>query len=350
MNNKKIIIFNIVLFLVVGSITAYSIAYNDTDFKMSVFDGIKINVPSGSEFVKIDNQYYKDNTRYLEINTSKNHTQVMNTKLNLENNENLSKIKIKELTNQTKSYISANGTVQIFIFNKDENEGILITNKNKTLAISMAKTVIFSNNKHENVNIQNEILNIENTTQNKPKNTETNTNGNTKIDSENNNNSSYSNDSSETNYANYPSQDMIYKHPYNLMSIAEARSLAEKNLNNESITIIGPYPISGAWLFIMKDKKGEDAGIINVYLTEDKVDVIYTDFIVSDDKESTWGVLSLAEARSLAENHMNSENITIIGPYLSELGFNFILQDNTGKNIGFLAIDRDTKEIYVVYE
>lgn len=266
----------------------------------------------------------------------------MNTKFRLKNDENLSKIKIKELTNKTESYISTNGTVQIFIFNKDENEGILITTKNKTLAIAMAKTVIFTNNNPKNMNIQNDFLNTKNKTQNKPKNTTTNF--------KNNNNNSHDNYSSETTgYANYPSEDMIHKYPYNLMSIAEARYLAEKQLNNDNITIIGPFPISGAWSFIMKDKQGKDAGFITVYLTKKEVSVTYTDYMISNDNESLWGILTIAEAKSLAEKYMNNDNITIIGPYLSELGFNFILQDRAEKNIGFLSINRDTKEIYVVY-
>lgn len=73
--NNKIIIFNIVLFLAVG-ITAYSIANNNVDFKTNVFNGIKISVPSGSEFFKVDTHYYKDTTRYLEVNIGINYNQL----------------------------------------------------------------------------------------------------------------------------------------------------------------------------------------------------------------------------------------------------------------------------------
>lgn len=134
----------LLLILIVGIISAGLVGANvlntDQSMKQQVFDGIKISVPSDSNFVKIGDGVYKDSGYGITINTFKNNNSMISF---LKNTNNSKVVPIKNQPPQSVAFKKGD-TISIMVTNGQE--GVSISSKDGELTSKIANNIVFSNN------------------------------------------------------------------------------------------------------------------------------------------------------------------------------------------------------------
>lgn len=134
----------LLLILIVGIISAGLVGANvlntDQSMKQQVFDGIKISVPSDSNFVKIGEGVYKDSGYGITINTFKNNNSMISF---LKNTNNSKVVPIKNQPPQSVAFKKGD-TISIMVTNGQE--GVSISSKDGELTSKIANNIVFSNN------------------------------------------------------------------------------------------------------------------------------------------------------------------------------------------------------------
>ena len=135
-----------VLFLIaiVGIISAGLVGANvlssDQSMKQEVFDGIKISVPSDSNFVKTADGVYKDSKYGVTINTFKNNESMINY---LKNTKNSKVVPVENQPPQSVAFKQGD-TINILVTNGQE--GVSVSSKDGGLTTKIANNIVFSDN------------------------------------------------------------------------------------------------------------------------------------------------------------------------------------------------------------
>ncbi|MEE0940211.1 hypothetical protein, partial [Methanobrevibacter sp.] len=135
-----------VLFLIaiVGIISAGLVGANvlssDQSMKQEVFDGIKISVPSDSDFVKTADGVYKDSKYGITIHTFKNNESMINY---LKNTKNSKVVPVENQPPQSVAFKKGD-TINILVTNGQE--GVSVSSKDGGLTTKIANNVVFSDN------------------------------------------------------------------------------------------------------------------------------------------------------------------------------------------------------------
>ena len=135
-----------VLFLIaiVGIISVGLVGANvlssDQSMKQEVFDGIKISVPSDSNFVKTGDGVYKDSKYGVTIHTFKNNDSMINYLKNTKNS------KIVPVENQPPQSVAFKKGDTINILVTNGHEGVSVSSKDGGLTTQIANNIVFSDN------------------------------------------------------------------------------------------------------------------------------------------------------------------------------------------------------------
>ena len=135
-----------VLFLIaiVGIISAGLVGANvlssDQSMKQEVFDGIKISVPSDSNFVKTADGVYKDSKYGVTIHTFKNNESMINY---LKNTKNSKVVPVENQPPQSVAFKQGD-TINILVTNGQE--GVSVSSKDGGLTTKIANNIVFSDN------------------------------------------------------------------------------------------------------------------------------------------------------------------------------------------------------------
>lgn len=132
------------LIVVVGIISAglvgANVINNDSTMKQLDFDGMKVSVPSGCEFVKVDDGVYKDDNYGITINTFNNNNSMIDFL------KNTKKSKVIPLENQPPQSVAFKKGDTISVLVTNGQEGMSISSKDGALSAEIANSIIFSNN------------------------------------------------------------------------------------------------------------------------------------------------------------------------------------------------------------
>lgn len=136
------------LILLAGAVSAglvgASLMTTDTTMKQEVFDGIKVSVPSDSDFIKVTDGVYKDSKYGIVINTFKNNNSMINY---LKNTKQSKIVPVKNQPPQSVAFKKGD-TLNILVTNGQE--GVSVSAKDGELVSKIANNIIFSNN-HKSV-------------------------------------------------------------------------------------------------------------------------------------------------------------------------------------------------------
>lgn len=113
---------------------------NDHSMKQDVFDGIKISVPSDSNFVKTGDGVYKDSKYGVTIHTFKNNDSMINYLKNTKNS------KIVPVENQPPQSVAFKKGDTINILVTNGQEGVSVSSKDGGLTTQIANNIVFSDN------------------------------------------------------------------------------------------------------------------------------------------------------------------------------------------------------------
>ena len=113
---------------------------NDHSMKQEVFDGIKISVPSDSNFVKTGDGVYKDSKYGVTIHTFKNNDSMINYLKNTKNS------KIVPVENQPPQSVAFKKGDTINILVTNGQEGVSVSSKDGGLTTQIANNIVFSDN------------------------------------------------------------------------------------------------------------------------------------------------------------------------------------------------------------
>lgn len=132
------------LIVIVGIISAGLVGANvlssDQSMKQEVFDGIKISVPSDSDFVKTADGVYKDSKYGVTIHTFKNNESMINY---LKNTKNSKVVPVENQPPQSVAFKKGD-TINILVTNGQE--GVSVSSKDGGLTTKIANNVVFSDN------------------------------------------------------------------------------------------------------------------------------------------------------------------------------------------------------------
>ena len=132
------------LIVIVGIISAGLVGANvlssDQSMKQEVFDGIKISVPSDSDFVKTADGVYKDSKYGITIHTFKNNESMINY---LKNTKNSKVVPVENQPPQSVAFKKGD-TINILVTNGQE--GVSVSSKDGGLTTKIANNVVFSDN------------------------------------------------------------------------------------------------------------------------------------------------------------------------------------------------------------
>ena len=132
------------LIVIVGIISAGLVGANvlssDQSMKQEVFDGIKISVPSDSDFVKTADGVYKDSKYGITIHTFKNNESMINY---LKNTKNSKVVPVENQPPQSVAFKQGD-TINILVTNGQE--GVSVSSKDGGLTTKIANNVVFSDN------------------------------------------------------------------------------------------------------------------------------------------------------------------------------------------------------------
>ena len=144
----KIDLHILFLILLAGAVSAglvgASLMTTDTTMKQEVFDGIKVSVPSDSDFIKVTDGVYKDSKYGIVINTFKNNNSMINY---LKNTKQSKIVPVKNQPPQSVAFKKGD-TLNILVTNGQE--GVSVSAKDGELVSKIANNIIFSNN-HKSV-------------------------------------------------------------------------------------------------------------------------------------------------------------------------------------------------------
>ena len=144
----KIDLHILFLILLAGVVSAglvgASLMTTDTTMKQEVFDGIKVSVPSDSDFIKVTDGVYKDSKYGIVINTFKNNNSMINY---LKNTKQSKIVPVKNQPPQSVAFKKGD-TLNILVTNGQE--GVSVSAKDGELVSKIANNIIFSNN-HKSV-------------------------------------------------------------------------------------------------------------------------------------------------------------------------------------------------------
>ncbi|MBR3139886.1 MAG: hypothetical protein IKF11_03340 [Methanobrevibacter sp.] len=136
------------LILLAGAVSAglvgASLMTTDTTMKQEVFDGIKVSVPSDSDFIKVTDGVYKDSKYGIVINTFKNNDSMIDY---LKNTKQSKIVPVKNQPPQSVAFKKGD-TLNILVTNGQE--GVSVSAKDGELVSKIANNIIFSNN-HKSV-------------------------------------------------------------------------------------------------------------------------------------------------------------------------------------------------------
>ena len=132
------------LILIVGIISAGVVGANvlnsDQSMKQEVFDGIKISVPSDSNFVKTGDGVYKDSKYGVTLHTFKNNDSMIKF---LKNTKNSKVVPVENQPPQSVAFKKGD-TINILVTNGQE--GVAVGSKDGELTTKIANNVVFSDN------------------------------------------------------------------------------------------------------------------------------------------------------------------------------------------------------------
>ena len=132
------------LILIVGIISAGLVGANvlnsDQSMKQEVFDGIKVSVPSDSNFVKAADGVYKDSNNGITLYTFKNNESMVKY---LKNTKNSKVVPVENQPPQSVAFKKGN-FINILVTNGQE--GICVCSKDGELTARIANNVVFSDN------------------------------------------------------------------------------------------------------------------------------------------------------------------------------------------------------------
>lgn len=132
------------LIVIVGIISVglvgANVLSNDQSMKQEVFDGIKISVPSDSNFVKTGDGVYKDSKYGVTIHTFKNNDSMINYLKNTKNS------KIVPVENQPPQSVAFKKGDTINILVTNGQEGVSVSSKDGGLTTQIANNIVFSDN------------------------------------------------------------------------------------------------------------------------------------------------------------------------------------------------------------
>ena len=132
------------LIVIVGIISVGLVGANvlssDQSMKQEVFDGIKISVPSDSNFVKTGDGVYKDSKYGVNIHTFKNNDSMINYLKNTKNS------KIVPVENQPPQSVAFKKGDTINILVTNGQEGVSVSSKDGGLTTQIANNIVFSDN------------------------------------------------------------------------------------------------------------------------------------------------------------------------------------------------------------
>ena len=132
------------LIVIVGIISVGLVGANvlssDQSMKQEVFDGIKISVPSDSNFVKTGDGVYKDSKYGVTIHTFKNNDSMINYLKNTKNS------KIVPVENQPPQSVAFKKGDTINILVTNGQEGVSVSSKDGGLTTQIANNIVFSDN------------------------------------------------------------------------------------------------------------------------------------------------------------------------------------------------------------
>ena len=132
------------LIVIVGIISVGLVGANvlssDQSMKQEVFDGIKISVPSDSNFVKTGDGVYKDSKYGVTIHTFKNNDSMINYLKNTKNS------KIVPVENQPPQSVAFKKGDTINILVTNGHEGVSVSSKDGGLTTQIANNIVFSDN------------------------------------------------------------------------------------------------------------------------------------------------------------------------------------------------------------
>lgn len=135
-----------ILFLIVvvgvisAGLVAATVANHDPTMKQEVFDGIKVSVPSDSNFVKAGEGYYKDSVNGITIKTFKNNNSMVDYL------KNLKKSKVISLENQPPQSVAFETGDLVSVLVTNGKEGVSVTTKDGKLTSKIANNIVFSDN------------------------------------------------------------------------------------------------------------------------------------------------------------------------------------------------------------
>ena len=129
------------LIVIVGIISVGLVGANvlssDQSMKQEVFDGIKISVPSDSNFVKTGDGVYKDSKYGVTIHTFKNNDSMINYLKNTKNS------KIVPVENQPPQSVAFKKGDTINILVTNGQEGVSVSSKDGGLTTQIANNIVF---------------------------------------------------------------------------------------------------------------------------------------------------------------------------------------------------------------
>ena len=138
--DTHIIFLIIIIGIISAGIVGATVMSNDDSMKQEDFDGIKIYVPSDSNFVQTSDGVYKDDNNGITINTFKNNDSMIDFL------KNTKKSKIIPIENQPPQSVAFKKGNSINILVTNGEEGVAVSSDDGELTAKIANSIIFSNN------------------------------------------------------------------------------------------------------------------------------------------------------------------------------------------------------------
>ncbi len=157
--DNHILFLIIIIGIISVGIVGATVMSNDSSMKEETFDGIKVSVPSDSEFVKAGDGVYKDSNYGITINTFKNNDSMIDFL------KNTNKSKIIPIDDQPPQSVAFKKGKTINILVTNGNEGVSVGTKDGNLTAKIANSIVFSNNhksqKPSGIGVVNGQMNVE---------------------------------------------------------------------------------------------------------------------------------------------------------------------------------------------
>lgn len=139
MDNQVLFLLAIVIIISLA-LLGVTFASNDSTLKQETFDGIRVSVPSDSNFVKTGDGAYRDSVYGITINTFKNNDSMINFL------KNFKTAKVITLDNQPPQSVAFKNGDDVSILVTNGKEGVAIATKDSKLTSKIGNNVVFSNN------------------------------------------------------------------------------------------------------------------------------------------------------------------------------------------------------------